>query len=209
MPYGDLVPLRAGEWETLSAPLDDQLVAGSRFVMGAPVVITTAGEVQKAADQIVSVATSGIIGIAAQSGDDAGALGGGQIGNFRYKSFGSYNPANIFPGAGDQILVWVPKTPSARIMGRFTTDGAALSTPLQTHVGDAAGIEIAGTGNNWMISVNGATEKLGRIVDVLDANYNSISISGQTGVFAVMALLFSELQGGTATASTVAAPVAD
>ena len=92
MPLNDLRPLHYDDWELRSYPLD----ASADFVMGEPVAIADSGELQEAADPIVVVATNGILGIAAQSGDTTGAIVGGVNGNFRITGFGSFNPPHLF-----------------------------------------------------------------------------------------------------------------
>lgn len=204
MPLWDMRPLAYNDWELRSWPLD----AAADFVAGEPVALAASGEVQECADPVVIVATGGIIGIAAQSGDTTGAVAGGTIGNFRYTGFGDFNPSSNLPQTGDEILVYVPKRPGAEVLGKLTSDGGAIAVPTQANVGDAVGIE-KGTAGNWLFSVEGTPEKLGRIVQVLDADMNPISVSGGTGVFVVVSLIVTETMSGAVTSFAVPAPIAD
>lgn len=204
MPHMDIMPMHYDDWELISVPLD----AAADFVMGEPVAIASSGELQECADPVVIVATAGLLGIAAQSGDTTGAITGGTNGNFKYGGFGSVNPSTALPVAGDEILAWFPVRPGARAIGRLTTDGGAIATPVQTDVGDAVGIE-KGTAGNWLFSNHATPEKLGRIVRVLDANYNDISVSGAAGVFVVVALIVTQTMSGAVASFAVPAPIAD
>jgi len=206
MPLHDLRPMQYEDWELRSFPLD----AAATFVAGEPVAIADSGELQEAADPVVVIATNGILGIAAQSGDTLGTTPGGEVGNFRYTGFGDFNPSSILPTTGDEILVYVPKRPGAEVLGKLTTDGALIVAPVQTDVGDPVGIEKV-TAGNWCFSndTSSGPEKLGRIVGVLDADFNPISISGGTGVWVVAALIITQTLSASVASLAVPAAIAD
>jgi hypothetical protein len=164
------------------------LAAGAAFEEGEPVRLIAAGEVDDVAGTQIS-SNDNIVGFAAGTGDTTNASG---LGSFRVFSLGQFTPGDGAATAGDLVGVYMPDPSTYFITARQSADGAAFAAPVATIIGDEAGlIELGG---NWGVDTSGAgAENVVRVMDVLDADGVSISLSGGAGVFTVFALLAHQM----------------
>lgn len=187
MSKGDFSPYRGwGEYAPMGPPLYGRIKAAETVVQGEPVYGTSGGEISESGDDPTAVKFMGFI---ASSGDTVGATDA--LGTFRQKP-GMFTPGATpnLPVAGDLVEVWRP-APGQAVRARvFATDGAGTpAVPTAAHIYDMAGFTLAA--GVYSLDV-GTTNKLARIVDVLDANDQSILRSGLAGVTAIFEIVAHE-----------------
>jgi hypothetical protein len=156
--------------------------ASETFWAGEPVAVNADGELTESADD---PGDNDIIGIAAGVGN----LTTGR--DWR-------TDATMVTGA--TVPVYVADSNARFITGNFmTTSEAAYGTtepPTLAHLGDEAGLELVS--GVWGVNI-GATNNTVRIMDVLDANFESLQENtGGTGVYVVFVILGSQTTSPTA-----------
>lgn len=177
MAKGDLRIPRNFDYGPFAYVEKKPLTASETFARGEPVYVTSAGKVKESGDDPTAVKFAGI---ALASGDTVGASD--VIGTFRQK-VGQFKPgASPNLPQTDDTTPFLVMLPGCEVeCDNFATDGAGtLATPTQGNaVGEVAGLSL--TAGQYTIDV-GTTNILLRIIDVLDANGESILRSGKTGV---------------------------
>ena len=154
------------------------LKASETFVAGEPVRLNTAGTLVECSDNPATGNDFG--GIAVASGDTVGATDAN--GAFRFK-IGAFTPGTGFPVAGDLVPYIVP-TPTTQFITKNydATTGVFGDTPTATTViGNGLGIQIVS--GTWGLALGG--NQIARCVDLLDANFTPVGLSGGTGVWLV------------------------
>lgn len=164
-----------------------QIGTVSGLLAGEPVRVNTAGKIVEGVNN--PVLGSGILGIA--------------MGPY---AASTKNPETGLTWANDDYVAVTLVDHDTWLIGRFTTDDSALATPTIANVGDEVGMAlgtIGGVANRWCFSTN-AGNKLGRIMDVLDAKRRSILYGGGTGVYVVVQVISSQLTNATAATAPAA-----
>jgi hypothetical protein len=160
--------------------------ATQTFLKGEPVRINADGELQELGDD-VDPATVRLIGIAAGDGSTASR-------DWR-------TDANFTTGATIPVIIPNQDTEFIVSNANFGTTSEAFSAaevPLLAHIGDEAGLELVS--GVWGVNI-GATNNTVRIVDVLDANFESVQDSGLTGEYAVFVITLHQLGDAVAPAA--------
>lgn len=159
-----------------------RLNASETFVAGEPVSINADGELTESADDPVD---ADLFGIALASGDTVGATDGN--GTFKFK-IGAFAPGTGYPTTGDLVPVQVPDSNTYFITKNFSAAGSAFAdaSPALADIGDEVGLSLIS--GSWGVDQS-ATNNTCRIVDVLDANLNSIQLSGGTGTQVVFQIV--------------------
>jgi hypothetical protein len=151
-----------GHCRVLEFPLN----ASETFVEGEPVSVNADGEVTESAD---NPAAADIMGIAATGGDTT--AGTGTI---------DFATGNIIT-TGAMVKVFIPDQNTIFRTRNFTVAGVAFgdTAPAASNIGDEVGLTVIG--GSWGLDVAGGTNTC-RVIDVLDADGNSVMRSGATGV---------------------------
>lgn len=179
----DIVPFdspHGGQSRILELPLN----AAETFLQGEVVRLDADGNVTESGDDPTP---ANVLGIAATGGDTTSGTG-------------TLDPdTGLIIVAGGQVLITIPGSSDTFLTSNFATDGAGtLTAPLITNIGDEAGFTLAA--GVWSLDV-GTTNNVARIVDVLDADGNSIMRSGGTGTQVVFMILASQTTSPTAPAA--------
>lgn len=195
MAKNDILPYKANANET--GPIADLqhfgLGASESFTVGEPVAVNAAGRLTESADD---PGPEDFIGIAAGCGDTVGSTD--TIGIFRTAK-GMFTPGAVpnRPVTGDLIPVWIAGPGTKLIFKVFATDGAGTAaTPALANIGDMAGLSL--TAGVWSVDTGTSSTKFIRIVDVVDANGDSVQFSGLTGSKAIGQVVSYELSVTTA-----------
>lgn len=143
-----------------------QMETGESFLTGEPVYFNAAGQI---AEPPTDPPNTEVIGIAlAPSGSGAGFE----------------NPRTGVATAGDDpIPVVIGDDDTLFVARNFSVLGSAFgdTAPAITNIGDEAGLALIG--DDWGVDISLTTNPVVRIVDVLDANNDSINFTnGTTGV---------------------------
>ena len=155
------------------------LNASETFAVGEPVYLNTDGEAQESGDDPAPTAFGGI---ALSSGDTARSSD--PVGTF-VRRVGQYQISGDghTPTTNDLVAVAVCMPGATIKCNNFATDGAGTAaTPTQANaIGETAGLTLASGSYSIDTGVTAGNEFL-HIIDVLDANGQSIVFSGAAGV---------------------------
>jgi hypothetical protein len=165
------------------------LNAGADFQRGEPVMMVGSGEIELCADD----AADDIVGVAATSGKTDGArntpadTGAGALSTQTYP----VTSADGFPDDTDAVGVYLASDVDF-ITSRFATDGAGtLAVPtIANAIGEDCSMQVAS--DVWFVDTGGGTMN-SRIIDVLDANFTSLTAGGGTGVYVVFRIIDHQL----------------
>ena len=169
--------------------LEFPVAAAQTFVEGAVVRVNTSGQLVASVDNPTS---ANVFGIAATGGDTTAGTG-------------TLDPdTGSVITTGGMVKVYVPDITTVFRTMNFSSAGAAFGdvAPAAGHIGDEINIELIG--GNYGVGIAGSNN-LGRIVDVVNADGNSVMRSGGTGVTVYFQLLAHQ---STPVTGVVTAPAA-